>query len=61
MGHLTIARVKSVKNKKQFLKELKKVKIPSELNFLVDNFYLKKSGLNLKGPLHNRIEEYTLE
>lgn len=61
MGHLTIARVKSVKDKKQFLKELKKVKIPSELSFLVDNFYLKKSELNPKGPLHNRIEEYTLE
>ena len=60
MGHITIARIKSLKNKKSFLEELKKIKIPSGLEFEVKNFKLKKSTLSSKGPAYETIEEYNL-
>lgn len=60
MGHITIGRVKSMKNKKNFLKELKKIKISSGLEFEVKNFKLKKSILSSKGPKYETIEEYSL-
>ena len=44
MSHLTIARIKSVKNKKLFLEKLKEIKF-SEIKFNVDCFKLKKSTL----------------
>jgi RNA 2',3'-cyclic 3'-phosphodiesterase len=59
MGHLTIARVKSVKNKKEFLKELKQMKIP-KMNFKVKDFYLKKSVLTEEKPAYENIEIYNL-
>lgn len=60
MGHLTIARVKSVKNKKYFLGEVKKTEIPAGLKFKVKSFELKKSELTPEGPIHEIIEEYAL-
>ncbi len=59
MSHLTIARVKSVKNKKNFLTELKKIKI-SYAGFIVDKFYLMKSELGEKGSRYEIIGEYNL-
>jgi 2'-5' RNA ligase len=59
MGHLTIARIKNVENKKEFLRKLKNIKIP-ELNFNVDSFYLMKSELLEKGPKYFIIEKYKL-
>lgn len=44
MGHLTIARVKQVKDKKDFLFKLRKIKT-EKMRFLVDNFKLKVSEL----------------
>ena len=61
MGHITIARVKYIKNKKYFLGELKKTEIPDGLKFKVKNFKLKKSELKPEGPIHKIIEEYRLE
>ena len=44
MSHLTIARVKNIKNKKEFLEKLGKIKI-NRIKFLVNSFKLKKSVL----------------
>lgn len=60
MPHLTIARVKKIKNKKIFLEELnnlnlEKIKVP------VNNFVLKKSVLTEKKPVYENIEIYNLK
>ena len=60
MSHLTIARVKSVRNKKEFLDELKKIKI-LKMKFVVDKFELKESALMQRGPIYKTIEEYKLK
>lgn len=60
MGHITIARIKYIKNKKYFLGELKKTEIPEGLKFKVKSFELKKSELLPEGPIHEVIEEYPL-
>ncbi len=60
MSHLTIARIKSVRNKKEFLEEIKKIKIP-EMKFPVKNFNLKKSKLSRNGPVYEDIEVYNLK
>lgn len=59
MGHLTIARVKSIKDKKKFPNELKKTEMP-KIKFVVDKFYLMKSELTAEGPEYKIIEEYNL-
>ena len=61
MSHLTIARIKYVKNKTKFFKELGKIKIPQTLNFPVKNFKLKESALSRKGPVYEDLETYLLE
>jgi 2'-5' RNA ligase len=57
MGHVTIARVKYLKNKNYFLGELGKIKVPA-LKFKVDNFRLKKSELREIGPIYETLEEF---
>ncbi len=59
MSHLTIARVKSVYDKKEFLEGLKEIKIP-KIKFVIDNFGLKKSILIGKGPTYEILEKYNL-
>lgn len=59
MSHITIARVKNIKDKKNFLNELKKIKIP-KIRFNVNSFNLKKSELFQKGPIYKIIEEFRL-
>ena len=59
MSHVTIARVKFLKNKNYFLGELKKIKIP-KIKFTVDKFRLKKSTLTPDGPVYEILEEYAL-
>jgi len=60
MSHLTIARVKSLKEKENFLKQMKKMEI-SQIKFVVDNFRLKKSILTEKGSKYEAIEEFKLK
>ena len=60
MSHLTIARVKSIKDKRKFLDDLKKVEI-SKIKFNVDKFQLMKSELSSKGPRYDIIEEYSFD
>lgn len=60
MSHVTIARVKYLKNKNYFLGELDKIKIQAGLKFKVNNFELKKSTLTPDGPIFETLERYTL-
>jgi 2'-5' RNA ligase len=59
MSHLTIARIKNIKDKKEFLKKLTEIKIPN-IKFEVDNFRFKESVLGSDGPRYKTIEEYGL-
>lgn len=59
MSHLTIARIKKLKDKKRFLQELEKIKI-EKIKFIVDKFYLMKSELTSEGPRYSVLEEYNL-
>ncbi len=60
MGHLTIARVKGIKNKEKFISELKKIK-PPKINFNVSSFRLKESILNGNKPTYKILSEYLLK
>ena len=60
MSHITIARVKSVKDKKKFMEELKKIKF-EEINFCTDRVYLMESVLKQKGPEYKIIECFYTE
>jgi 2'-5' RNA ligase len=59
MGHLTIARVKKIEDKKEFLVGLNKISVP-KVYFKIKKFYLMKSELGKKGPVYSIIEEYSL-
>ncbi len=54
MSHLTIARVKAVKDKKRFIDELKKIKV-NPIEFEVSKVHLKKSVLTSKGPVYEDV------
>ena len=57
MSHLTIARVKYVKDKKGFIECVSKIKA-KEIRFKVDNFRLKKRELKKLGPVYETLEEF---
>jgi 2'-5' RNA ligase len=59
MGHITIARVKSVKDKRKFLSSLKEAKYENK-KFKAGRFLLKESTLTEDRPLYKTIEEYKL-
>jgi 2'-5' RNA ligase len=59
MSHVTIARVKNVENKENFIAELKKIKI-EKMRFRVKEFILKESILREK-PEYMDIEKYRFE
>jgi len=59
MSHITIARVKYVKDRNGFLEYLKSVK-PKKIKFLIKGFSLKKSELQSGGPVYRDIENYKL-
>jgi RNA 2',3'-cyclic 3'-phosphodiesterase len=60
ISHLTIARVKNVKDKKLFLQEIEKIKVQN-LKFSVREFYLMKSELKESGPEYSILETYSLK
>lgn len=60
MSHVTIARVKNVRDKKKFLAELGKIKV-EEIRFKVDKFFLMESVLHESGPEYKVIDEYKLD
>ena len=59
MSHITIARIKKIKDKKEFLKKIKEMKTP-RIKFKVRDFGFKKSELFPKGPVYEEIEKYAL-
>ena len=60
MGHLTLARIKRIEDRKAFLNSLNRIKIP-KLDFEIKEFKLKSSILDSKGPKYEDIETYILE
>ena len=57
MSHLTIARIKSVRDKKLFLEKLEEIKF-LEIRFNVDYFKLKKSNLTKEKAVYEVLEGY---
>jgi 2'-5' RNA ligase len=56
-SHITLARVKFVKDKKKFVEQIKNLKVkPIEID--IDSFLLKKSQLTEKGPIYEIIKEF---
>lgn len=56
MGHLTIARPKRVEQRKMFLEELAKIKVP-KLKFRVDKIHLRESKLYPEGAEYRNLLE----
>ena len=57
MSHLTIARIKYTKDKKEFENFIKNIH-SRKLYFKISKFYLKKSDLKPLGPIYTTLEEY---
>jgi len=55
--HLTLGRVKFVKDKDKFIKNLRKIKIENK-KINVNGFKLMKSTLSQKGPIYEEISSY---
>jgi len=60
MSHLTITRVKKIKDKIKLIEFLNKIKTRG-IKFNVDKFYLMESKLSKKGSEYSVIEEFILE
>ena len=58
--HLTLARVKFVKNKKDFMEKLNRLTI-KEIKFPVCSFKLIKSTLTPEGPVYKCVAEFSLK
>ena len=59
MGHITIARVKSLADKNFFLQLINKTRV-NEISFMIRDFYLKESILTKDGPIYKDIDRYKL-
>lgn len=59
VSHITLGRVKSVKNRGQLLENLNCLKVKKE-EFLIDKFYFIKSELTKAGPLYKDIGVFEL-
>ena len=60
MSHLTIARIKYVKDKSFFITYIKNIK-PKSIKFQVNEIKLKSSELQPQGPIYTTIEEFKAE
>jgi 2'-5' RNA ligase len=59
IGHITIARVRSLSDKKSFLQLINATTVNEE-SFMVKDFYLKESILTTEGPIYKDIDRYKL-
>jgi len=57
MGHLTLARIKYLKDKKAFEEYIKNLGT-KEITFKINSFSLKKSDLRPLGPIYTTLEDY---
>ncbi len=60
MSHLTLARIKYVKDKKEFIDYIEKLSV-KPLKFKVKSFKLKESKLGLLGPDYSDLKVYSLK
>lgn len=60
MSHLTIARIKYVKDSLDFINKLRAIQ-PKKLSFDVEKFYLMSSKLDPIGPTYKILEEFSLQ
>jgi 2'-5' RNA ligase len=58
-SHVTLTRIKWLKDKKNFVEKIKKIKVKS-LEFEVEDIKLKKSALSPKGPVYEDIFKVNL-
>ncbi|MBL7054294.1 RNA 2',3'-cyclic phosphodiesterase [Candidatus Woesearchaeota archaeon] len=56
--HITLARVKSVENKKEFMRALKNMKVDDNKKIEVKQFKLIKSTLTPEGPVYEDLEVF---
>jgi len=59
-SHITLSRVKFVKDKDALITELKGIKLP-KISFKVEDFVLKKSTLTGQGPIYEDVEKFGFE
>ena len=59
MGHITIARVKSLADKNSFLQLINKTRV-NEISFMIRDFYLKESIFTKDGSIYKDIDRYKL-
>ena len=59
-SHVTLARMKTLKDKRTFIEQLSKVKF-QEIDFTVDNIKLKKSTLTPNGPVYEDLFNSALQ
>jgi 2'-5' RNA ligase len=57
-AHITLARVKFIKDKELFKKQLKQIK-PEQLEFNINKFILYQSTLTPKGPIYEEIKIFS--
>ena len=58
-SHITVARIKKMKNKQDFFKKIKELKI-KKMSFSVNSFFLIKSELRNNGPAYKVLKEFRL-
>jgi len=58
-SHVTLARIKSIDNKKEFLREIDEFTV-SPMQWSIDSFVLKRSVLTQEGPVYTTIARYAL-
>ena len=56
-GHLTIARIKEVKNKELFQERIRQINI-KPMNFNVNSIHLFKSELTSRGPIYKKLASF---
>ncbi|MEK6855412.1 MAG: RNA 2',3'-cyclic phosphodiesterase [Nanoarchaeota archaeon] len=59
MSHLTLARIKYVKDKKDFVDYIKNIST-KQITFKISSFKLKSSELKPLGPVYTTLQEYKL-
>lgn len=59
MSHLTVARVRFVKDKKGFMEHVAGVGV-KKIKFRVDRFFLKQSELKSPGPVYSNLGEFEI-
>ncbi|MFH2027865.1 MAG: RNA 2',3'-cyclic phosphodiesterase [Nanoarchaeota archaeon] len=57
--HITLARIRFIKDKQEFKKQIKDIKVKKE-SITIDNFKLIKSILTPKGPIYEDLETYSI-